>query len=75
MIEVKKLVTSIDNYLQGRLSGAELEQITLGIIADDEFDNLRSEIQDAIYTLDSKELNELTKSEIQDIRNVLARAD
>jgi hypothetical protein len=75
MIEVKKLVMSIDSYLQGRISGDELEQITLGIIADDEFDHLRSEIQDAIYTLDSKELNELTRSEIQEIRNILARAE
>jgi hypothetical protein len=49
MIELKKLVANIDEYLEDRGNAVGLEQSTLTIISDDQFDDLDPKIQDAIH--------------------------
>jgi hypothetical protein len=69
--QVEKLITQIDSYLDGKISPEDLEQFTLSLISEDQFNTLSTEIQDAIYALDSKELNTLSDTDLEMLRDEL----
>jgi hypothetical protein len=71
--EVKVLIEKIDDYLDGKIGPEELEQATMSLISDGNFDTLNRRTQDTIYTLDNKELNELSRDQIKEIRNDLEK--
>lgn len=66
--ELKKLLADIDLFTNDKDHADALEQRTLSIISLDEFESLPEDIQQAVYTLDSRELNELKTAEILSIR-------
>jgi 6-pyruvoyl-tetrahydropterin synthase len=68
---IKVLIKNIEDYLNGKISGDDLEQCTMGLIAEDDFALLKEEVQDIIYALDSKELNELSPEDILKIKKQL----
>ena len=70
---VEALVSQVDNYINGILTDDQLEQYTMGIIAHDDFDELPDGLQDAIYTLDNKELNNLSNQDVLKIKEEIQR--
>jgi hypothetical protein len=68
---VKDLIEKIEAYLASRIDDDDLEQATMEVIVNDNFDTLDESIQDLIYTLDSKELNNLSRDQIKEIRDAL----
>lgn len=69
--KISDLIRSIDAYLNGDLDSVSLENITMSVIEDDNFDSLNDDVQELIYALDSKELNDLSKTDIQTIKTKL----
>lgn len=69
--KISDLVIKIDDYLNGKLTSEVLGQYTLAIISNDEFDTLPANIQEAIYVLDNKELNELTYEQVGKVKKEL----
>jgi hypothetical protein len=66
--QLESLTSQIQKYLNDEITIDQLGQSTMGIIADDKFDTLDERLQDAIYTLDNNELNQLTKEDISKIK-------
>jgi hypothetical protein len=71
-MEVIELVSTIDSYLDGKLSDEQLVDYTMGLIASDDFVKQDERLQDLVYELDNKELNELNDSDVKRIRNELS---
>ena len=71
--EIKELVMYIDQYLAGEIEGTILEKHTLNLISNDLFEKLDEKVQNAIYALDSQELNALSRNEMLEVQQVLIR--
>jgi hypothetical protein len=71
--QLTELLMGIDRYVAKTVSADDLEQCTLLLISDDAFDTLDSDLQDEIYALDSKELNDLSQNDIMQIRNIISK--
>lgn len=70
-----KHILELDNllkkYIGGEINGTELSNFTLEVIAQDKFEEIDNSVQDAIYALDNKELNNLSDDEILSIKVIL----
>lgn len=67
-----KLIADINMFLDKKISDNDLEQSTLALIASDDFDDLPEDVQDAIYTLDNKQLNDLKNKDLVTIKDTIA---
>jgi hypothetical protein len=71
--DLKELMGRIELYLEGKVSVSDLEQETLTIVTDNRFDQPPDEIQAAVYALDNKEIDDLTRDEVSEARTTIER--
>ena len=69
---IEDLINALSEYTDGRISLAEVEeQYVSPIIVGDSYDDLPTDVNEAIYALDMWELNDLTQLDVLDIIKTL----
>lgn len=70
--KLNNLLSAIDDYVTDDIAVEKIDELTLELISDDDFEKLSEELQDCVYTLDNHELNTLSNEEIVAIKNKMA---
>ena len=67
MIDRLELSEKISAYVAGKISKESLEDYTMNLIAQDDFDANDEQTQDIVYTVDNADLNELRDEDLIEI--------
>lgn len=69
--KIKKLLDMLDAYIKDEVTISEIEDYTLELISQEDFDKFQEEVQNKIYELNMWELNQLGKEDIEEMQHEL----